>query len=333
MKLLTYAKPEQLRQPKLGGLVGDYVIDIDEARSWAQGAKELPPEELPETFMEFLYGGERLWDYAYKLFGALEGVDLDKIKGVHRQPVAHHISEVYLFPPIPRPTSLRDFNAFEEHVSAAYANYNKKIPEEWYQFPVFYFGNANAIFGPEEAIPHPSYTKALDYELEVACVIGKPGINIPIERAEEHIFGYTIFNDWSARDVQRLEMRVGLSQGKGKDFANSIGPWVVTADELAKNATERPGVFDLKMVARVNNEETSSGNWNDIYYSFTEIIARASEDVWLLPGDIIGSGTVGTGCLLELTKGEGPWLHPGDVVELEVEGLGKLSNTIMQQRN
>lgn len=333
MKLLTYATPEQIRRPKLGGLIENYVIDFDEARSWAQGARELPPEDLPETLLEFLYGGQKLWDYAYKLLSALEEVELERIKGVHRKPVATHLNEVYLYSPIPRPTSLRDFNAFEEHVSATYANYNKKVPEEWYQFPVFYFGNANAIFGPDEAVPHPNYTNSLDYELEVACVIGQPGINIPVEKAEEHIFGYTIFNDWSARDVQRLEMRVGLSQGKGKDFANSIGPWVVTADDLLKNATERAGVFDLEMVASVNGEVMSRGNWKDMYYSFPELIARASEDVWLLPGDIIGSGTVGSGCLLELTKGEGPWLKPGDVVELEIEGLGKLNNTIMQQRN
>jgi fumarylacetoacetate (FAA) hydrolase len=206
------------------------------------------------------------------------------------------------------------------------------VPEEWYDFPVFYFTNASAIFGPDDVIPYPSYTNELDYELEIACVIGKGGINIPADKAEEHIFGFTIFNDWSARDIQRKEMKVGLGPAKGKDFANSLGPYIVTPDELADKHTGRAGVYDLEMIARVNGVERSRGNMKDLYWSFGQMIERASQDVMLQPGEVIGSGTVGTGCLLETTKGAGPWLQPGDVVELEIERLGILKNVIGEKR-
>jgi fumarylacetoacetate (FAA) hydrolase len=242
-------------------------------------------------------------------------------------------ANIHLCTPIARPTSLRDFYAFEQHVKTANQNRGREVPEEWYEFPVFYFTNPSAIFGPDDVIPYPSYSNALDYELEIACVIGKDGINIPAEKAEEHIFGFTIFNDWSARDVQRQEMKVGLGPAKGKDFANSLGPYIVTLDELADKHTGRPGVYDLEMIARVNGVERSRGNMKDLYWSFGQMIERASQDVMLSPGDVIGSGTVGTGCLLETTKGEGPWLQPGDVVELEIERLGVLRNVIGEKRN
>ncbi len=169
---------------------------------------------------------------------------------------------------------------------------------------------------------------ALDYELEVACVIGRAGRDIAEEDAEEYIAGYTIMNDWSARDLQREEMSVGLGPAKGKDFATSLGPWLVTPDELEELALG-DGRFNLTMAARVNGVERSRGNFRDIYYTFAQMIARASRDVTLHPGDVLGSGTVGTGCLLELTGGEGPWLAPGDLVELEVTGLGTLRNRII----
>ncbi|MBK8026102.1 MAG: fumarylacetoacetate hydrolase family protein [Chloroflexi bacterium] len=224
--------------------------------------------------------------------------------------------------------SLRDFYAFEVHVKTANANRGRSVPEAWYQIPVFYFSNASAIYQHDESVPIPGYTQALDYELEVAAIIGRTGRDIPAEEAEEYILGYTIMNDWSARDVQRLEMSVGLGPAKAKDFATSLGPVVVTAAELADRATGRAGVYDLTMIARVNGVERSRGNWHDLHWSFGEMIARASQDVTLLPGDVIGSGTVGTGCLLELTAGNGPWLQPGDIVELEVERLGLLRTPI-----
>ncbi len=240
------------------------------------------------------------------------------------------VDEVRIHAPIPRPPTLRDFYAFEQHVRAANENRGRSIPENWYKFPVFYFANPNAIFGPDVEIPYPPYTQALDYELEIAAVIGKAGINIQPENATKHIFGYTIFNDWSARDVQRDEMRVHLGPAKGKDFASSFGPHIVTVDEFSQETAERPGVYEAAMIARINGEERSRGNFKDMYWSFGQIIQRASEAVMLYPGDIIGSGTAATGCLLELTKGEGPWLQPGDSVELEIEGIGILRNTVQE---
>ena len=238
------------------------------------------------------------------------------------------LSSVTLHSPIPRPTTLRDAYAFETHVKTANANRGREVPAEWYKFPIFYFTNPNNIFGPDEDIPYPPYTKELDYELEIAVIIGKPGRDIRAQDAPQHIFGYTIFNDWSARDVQREEMKVSLGPAKGKDFASTLGPCIVTPDELADRATDRPGVYDLAMRACVNGRELSHGNFNDIYWSFGDILARASESVTLLPGDVIGSGTVGTGCLLELTKAQGPWLNKGDVVELEIERIGVLKNKV-----
>ncbi|MEO8354587.1 MAG: fumarylacetoacetate hydrolase family protein [Chloroflexota bacterium] len=235
--------------------------------------------------------------------------------------------EVSFLSPI-KPTTLRDGYAFEQHVKTANKNRGREVPEEWYQFPVFYFGNPNAAFGHEDVIPYPAYTNAMDYEVEIAAIIGRGGIDIKPEDAPDHIFGYTIFNDWSARDIQRKEMVIGLGPAKGKDFASSFGPVIVTHESIADRAVGRPGVYDLSVVARVNGVELSRGNFKDMYWSFGDIIARASESVMLNPGDVIGSGTVGTGCLLELTKFQGPWLNHGDVVEIEVERIGVLRNTI-----
>ena len=237
------------------------------------------------------------------------------------------IAQVTFHAPL-RPATLRDAYAFEQHVRTANQNRGREVPAEWYKFPVFYYTNPNSIFGPNDEIPHPPYTSALDFELEIAVVIGKAGMNLTPEAAAEHIFGYTIFNDWSARDVQREEMKVGLGPAKGKDFASSLGPYLITPDEFADRATGRPGVYDLPMLARVNGVELSRGNLKDLYWPFGEIIARASQCSMLYPGDVIGSGTVGTGCLLELTKTKGPWLKIGDVIELEVEGIGILRNVI-----
>ena len=242
------------------------------------------------------------------------------------------LDEVTFHSPI-HPTTLRDGYAFEQHVVTANRNRGREVPEEWYQFPVFYFTNPNAVFGHEDVIPYPPYTQAMDYELEIAVVIGKGGMNIKPEDAPAHIFGYTIWNDWSARDVQRKEMIVGLGPAKGKDFASSFGPVIVTHEEISDKAAGRPGVYDLAMTARINGEEFSKGNFKDIHWSFGEIIARASDSVLLYPGDVIGSGTVGTGCLLELTKFQGPWLKHGDVVELEIERIGILRNTVGPPRS
>ena len=329
MKYLTFAYPEEPAHPRIGALLGETVLDLEAASKWALATRGLPHENLPGTLFEHIHAGPAAWAYARNLINVLEGEDPRQLfESQGGRPVGLALNQILLYPPLPRPTSLRDFYAFEAHVATANANRGREVPPEWYEFPVFYFSNPNAIFGPGETIPYPAFSQALDYELEVACVIGTAGRDIKESDAGAHIFGYTILNDWSARDIQRREMRVGLGPAKGKDFASSLGPWITTPEELTDRATGRPGVYDLVMSARVNGEERSQGNWKDIHYSFGEMIARASTDAYLLPGDVLGSGTVGTGCLLELTRGQGPWLAPGDVVSLEIERLGTLENRV-----
>jgi fumarylacetoacetate (FAA) hydrolase len=199
------------------------------------------------------------------------------------------------------------------------------IPE-WYEVPVFYFTNHNAVIGPDDAVHIPSNCQRMDFELEIACIIGKSGKNISIDEADDYILGYTIMNDWSARDIQAHEMKVGLGPSKGKDFATSLGPVIVTKDELEPFRTDKS--YDLQMTASVNGKVISNGNFSTIYYSFAQLIAHASKDATLYPGDVIGSGTVGTGCILELGEDTHRWLQDGDVVELTIIGLGSLRNTV-----
>ena len=231
--------------------------------------------------------------------------------------------------PISDPPTLRDFYAFEDHVKAARARRSLPMPQEWYDFPAFYYSNPHAIYGPGVDVPYPSYTKTLDYELEIACIIGRGGIDIPEAEAESHIAGYTIMNDWSARDVQVGEMNIGLGPAKAKDFATSLGPWLVTPDELQDRKTG-PGKFNLKMTAKVNNKQLSMGNMDKMHWTFPQMISRASQSVQLQPGEVFGSGTVGTGSLLELGQDVHPWLRPGDMVELEIERLGALRNKVIR---
>jgi fumarylacetoacetate (FAA) hydrolase len=218
------------------------------------------------------------------------------------------LADVRLRAPIPLPPSVRDFYAFERHVQAARAQRGLEVAPEWYRIPVFYFSNPAAIFGPGDEISFPPESAARDYELEAAAVIGGDG----------RIAGFTIMNDWSARDLQKMEMAVGLGPAKGKDFATSLGPVLVTPDEL--------GDLRLEMVARVNGEERSRGNLGDMHWSWDDLVAHAARNTRLVPGDLLGSGTVGTGCILE--HGDGRWLQPGDVVELEIEGIGVLRNAV-----
>jgi fumarylacetoacetate (FAA) hydrolase len=226
-------------------------------------------------------------------------------------------------PPILRPPSLRDFYAFEQHVKTMWERRGGTVPEAWYQLPIFYFGNVSEIRGPGEPVWSPAASAELDYELEVAALIDTPVRDLPPDRGEEAIGGFMIFNDWSARDLQREETTVRLGPAKGKDFASSIGPWLVTPDELA-DARQAKG-YDLAMSASVNGQELSRGTWADIQFSFGEMVARASADARLQAGDLLGSGTVGTGCLLEIKDERlGRWLQPGDEVSLRVERLGEL---------
>jgi fumarylacetoacetate (FAA) hydrolase len=233
-------------------------------------------------------------------------------------------------PPILRPTSMRDFYAFEQHVRIAWERRGQEIPEAWYRLPVFYFSNVSEIRGPGDAVWPPDSSQELDYELEVAALVDTPARDLSADRAEEAIGGYTILSDWSARDLQRDETAVRLGPAKGKDFASSIGPWLVTPDELA-DARAGKG-YQLEMSAKVNGKETGRGSWADIHYSFGEMLARASADVLVRPGDLVGSGTVGGGCLLETREATlGRYLQPGDEVSLRIERLGELVAPIVER--
>jgi len=227
--------------------------------------------------------------------------------GSAREHAEYRLADVDLRAPVLHPPSVRDFMAFEQHVANARAARGAQVPDAWYEIPVFYFSNPAAIVGPEDEVAYPEGTQELDYELEVAAVIGDGAIG-----------GFTVMNDWSARDLQRLETRVGLGPAKGKDFATSLGPVLVTPDEFDGGSGE--------MVARVNGEERSRGNLRDLFHSWERMLEQAARNTVLRPGDVIGSGTVGSGCILE--HGDGRWLQRGDVVELEVEGIGVLRNTV-----
>ncbi len=249
--------------------------------------------------------------------------------GAHEE--THTLNEAVLLAPIPEPPAVRDFYAFEQHVKSARTKRGLAMIPEWYEIPTFYFTNNSEIYGHDHPIPYPVGSNELDMELEIACVIGREGKDIAVEEANQYIAGYTIMNDWSARDFQRKDMRLQLGPGKGKDFATSFGPWLVTLDELAtrrtgSGASER---YDMTMLARVNGKEISRGNFKDIYYSFPQMIAYASRNARLRVGDVIGSGTVGTGCLLELGTEVHPWFQRGDEIELEIEGIGVLRNRIL----
>lgn len=305
MKLVTYLPPSHPSQPRPGVVLASGRI------------LELPYASM----LAFIQAGSAAWEAARQRAASADAQhDGIPAEGVH------------LLAPL-QPLTLRDAYAFEQHVRTANENRGRTIPPEWYRFPIFYYTNPLTVIGPNAPLTYPSYTQALDYELEIAAVMGMAGKNLSAEEAASHIFGFTIFNDWSARDIQQTEMKAGLGPAKGKDFASSLGPCIVTLDELTDRSTGRPGVFDLRMEARINGQTRSQGNFKDIYWSFGEIIARISQEVQLLPGEVIGSGTVGTGCLLELTKAQGPWLQPGDMVELEIERIGLLRNPIHPTAN
>ena len=259
---------------------------------------------------------------------------------------AFPFEEANLLAPVPFPASCRDAYAFRQHVAAA--RRNRKVPmiPEFDQYPVFYFTNHHSIQGPGPVMCMPDHFHKLDFELEVAIVISKLGRNIPAEEADEYIGGLMIMNDMSARTLQSEEMLLNLGPAKGKDFATAIGPYLVTLEELEE--FEVPAkenhvgkTWNLKMKCSVNGVQVSEGNLSDMDWTFAELIERASYGATLYPGDVIGSGTVGTGCFLEL-NGTGKlndenyteqWLQDGDVIEMEVEALGILSNTITKEES
>ena len=283
-------------------------------------------------------------------FGDISLIELIQIEGYQSQIksfinsqdiIKHELKDIMFLPPIPKPNSFRDAYAFKEHVETCRANRGVDMIPEFNKFPVFYFSNHNAMYANEENIElMPDHFNKLDYELEFAIIIGKKGKNIVVEKADDYIAGFCILNDLSARTLQINEMKLNLGPAKGKDFANIIGPYLVTKDELESKAitTTYGKKYDLEMKCFVNGELLSKGNAKEMYWTFAQIIERASYGVELLPGDIIGSGTVGTGCLFELNgsrKKEDPeyiekWINPNDKIEMEIEGLGKITNKILQ---
>ena len=233
-------------------------------------------------------------------------------------------------PPILQPPSFRDFYAFEGHVRTMWARRNDTIPEAWYRLAIFYFSNVSEVRGPGDAVWAARSSAELDYELEIGALVDTPAIDLAPADAEQAIGGYFVLDDWSARDLQRDESTVRLGPAKGKDFAVSIGPWLTTPDELA-DARAGNG-YALAGTASVNGQVCSRGTWADIHYSFGEMLARASVDVHLRPGDIIGSGTIGSGSLLESREATlGRYLQPGDQVSLSIERLGTLETPIVER--
>jgi fumarylacetoacetate (FAA) hydrolase len=231
------------------------------------------------------------------------------------------------FPPILRPSTFRDFYAFEQHVRTARARRGEDMNPAWYEIPVFYFSNPNCFIGDGDAVFAPAGSTELDYELELGVVIGKRCRNVTSAQAWNCVAGFTIINDFTARDLQRTEMPIGLGPAKGKDFATGVGPVLVTRDEFADKINNE--TLSLQMQARVNGRELSRGNSSFLYHTFPKMIAHASRDADLFPGDVIGTGTVGFGCILELgPENTGGWLKTGDVVELEIERLGVLRTRI-----
>ncbi|MES2274522.1 MAG: fumarylacetoacetate hydrolase family protein [Bacteroidota bacterium] len=291
---------------------------------------------IPDNMNEFLWGGDELMDHAKRV-----NEDIKSGKLAAKEELFYE-----LMAPVPHPTSCRDGYAFRQHVAAARRNRKVDMIAEFDQYPIFYFTNHNAIQGPGEIECMPDHFQKLDFELEVAVVLNKKGRNIRAAEADSYIAGYMIMNDMSARTLQMEEMLLNLGPAKGKDFSTVIGPWLVTPDELEQYKTSpkegHTGVtYNLAMKCHVNGIEVSSGNMADMDWTFAEIIERCSYGCDVLPGDVIGSGTVGTGCFLEL-NGTGllnepnyqpQWLQPNDLVEMEITGLGVLGNIIKKSND
>jgi len=313
MKLLTY-KINNLNTPQIGVLQNQLVYNLNNCFGNISLVELIQMEDYQDQVASFICNEDCL---------------------------KHDIEDITLLPTIPKPTSFRDAYAFKQHVETSRKNRGEEMIAEFDEFPVFYFSNHNAMFAHGEEIElMPDHFEKLDYELEFAIVIGKGGKNILCKDADNHIAGFFILNDISARTLQMKEMKLNLGPAKGKDFANIIGPYLVTPDELESKSIHTPfgKKYDLDMKCFINGELLSEGNAKDMNWTFAEIIERASYGVELFAGDVIGSGTVGTGCLLELNgtgKRENPnyesiWIQDGDEIEIQIDGLGKITNKIVK---
>jgi fumarylacetoacetate (FAA) hydrolase len=328
MRLLTYLDSDQ--KECVGILGNQVVIDV------LEGATHLENPTLSKTELSTLHSLDML--------SIIRNQDrwipiLRRIHSAYREDklprsALQKLDQTRILSPIPRPTSMRDGYSFRQHVETARRNRGVPMIPEFDHFPVFYFTNHLAVNGPGDVSVRKLALEKLDFELEVAIVIGKEGRNISAAQADDYIFGFMVMNDWSARVLQMEEMKLNLGPAKGKDFATSLGPYLVTRDELEKYAIRGPHgeKHDLKMKAFVNGVQLSEGNLKDMTWTFAQIIERASYGVTLYPGEVIGSGTVGTGCLLELNGSkitDNLWLKAGDEVILEVDELGRLANRIV----
>ena len=337
MKLVTFTSPHDAAYAtdRAGVLHEDLVLDLGALSRWAsrQGApmpQSLGGEQgLPVRMDTLLALGDEGMAATRAALALAQQASRDAL--LSESGLATPLADTRLRTPVPNPPTVRDFYAFEQHVKAARARRNAEMIPAWYEIAVFYFSNTAALFGADEPVPYPRLSHELDFELEIACVIGKEGKDISADEAPSYIAGYMVMNDWSARDLQRQEMVLNLGPAKGKDFATSFGPYLVTPDELADRriGSGRDERYDLALTGRINDDQLTSANWKDLYYSFPQMIERASQHVRLRPGDILGSGTCGTGCILELGTERHRWLQSGDVVEMEVERLGVLRNTIV----
>lgn len=319
MKLVTFQNPDGLA--RAGWLTDTGVVDMNLVSKGALPVDMLSFIDEYETYHSLIQANN--WQETEATYA------LDAVK---------------LLAPLPNPRSFRDYIGFEMHMLNASRSFGHTIGAAWYEMPIFYFTNHQAIYGPDDEIKRPVNETKLDIELEMACVIGKKGSDIKADEARPYIFGYTIFNDWTARAIQRREMEVPLGPHKGKDFANAIGPCIVTADEMEpyrctiteadfaeplRFPTGPTNRFDLRMQSRINGVTICEGNYKTAFYNFEQMIERASENgVNLMPGDILGSGTVGWGSLIENNFTVHRPLEPGDVVELEIEGIGILRNRV-----
>lgn len=311
MKLVTFEVPTPLGPvERLGALRGARIVDLNlaAARRYARSGKPRPEARadffVPPCLLGLLDGGGEAMAEARAAFreaAAAETFDAQKVR---------------LKAPLPRPRSLRDFFAFEDHAKAGAKRRNEPMQKEWYDQPVFYKGNPRTIIGPGDAIPWPAFTRKLDFEFEIAAVVGKAGVNITVKDAQNHIAGYVVMNDCSARDIQRNEMVCRMGPAKGKDFATVLGPYLVTADEWNGK------IPALKV--RVNGKEWSRSKGVQPYWSFATMLSHASQAEPLVPGDLLGSGTYFTGCGLDMAR----WIKPGDRLELDAGPLGVLKNTV-----
>jgi len=327
MKLCTFEVATTLgRRQRLGAVLPAGIVDLNFACAWHLARKgEVRPYTLadvlvPDTLLEFLRGGDTSMGFARATLASLgEALPAGPPGGLNGETLLYTPDSVSLRAPLPEPPSVRDFYAFEAHVKKGFEKRGEPMPPEWYEIPVYYQSTRQNIIGTGEDVLWPSFTEKFDYELEIAAVIGRAGRNIPAASALAHIAGFTVMNDFSARDIQRREMRVRLGPAKGKDWSTAFGPVIVTTDEIGDP-------YALAMTARVNGEEWSRGSTATLHWKFEQMIEFLSRDQTIRPGDILGSGTVGTGCGLELDR----WVRPGDIMELEIEKIGVLRNRVVR---